>query len=154
MRQFIFGTILGGPLIAHAGLFILRAFAGLSLALAHGRGKLPPPQMLIDGVGKLGFPAPTFFAWCVAAAEFGGGLLLALGLLTRPAAALIVINMAVAAFGAHAQDPYQVKELALLYGAIALCFLLAGSGRLGIDALIAPKQPEIPPRGFEVAESR
>src|SRR5688500_19525649 len=122
MREFIFGTILGGPLVAHVGLLVLRAFAGLSLALAHGRTKLPPPEKLVQGVESMGFPMPHFFAWCAALAEFGGGILLALGLLTRPAAAMILFTMGVAAFRVHAADPYQVKELAFMYGTVALCF--------------------------------
>jgi putative oxidoreductase len=44
--------------------------------------------------------------------------------------------MLAAAFLRHAADPFARKELALLYGFVALMFLLIGSGRYGIDALL------------------
>ena len=119
-----------------AGLLILRAFAGISLALAHGYGKLPPSDGFIQGVGELGYPMPIIFAWAAALAEFAGGLLLALGLFTRPAAVLIAITMATAGFLAHAEDPFGVKEMAFLYLAIAVLYVLAGAGQYSIDALL------------------
>ena len=66
-------------------------------------------------------------------AEFLGGILLALGLFTRPAAFLIMSTMTVAAFGAHARDPWETKEKALLYLFVAIFFLLAGGGKFAID---------------------
>lgn len=118
------------------GLLVLRVFAGLSLALAHGWMKLPPSEQFIDGVGNLGFPVPGAFAWAATLAEFAGGILLALGLFTRPAAFFVLFTMGVAAFGQHLRDPFSVKEMALLYGAIALMYLLKGAGRLSVDALL------------------
>ena len=115
----------------------LRAFAGCSLAFAHGFGKLPPPERLVAGVAEMGFPAPTVFAWAAALAEGVGGVLLALGLLTRPATLAIVVTMAVAAFVAHAPDPYGRKELALLYLMVALFFHLRGAGSWSLDHAIA-----------------
>ena len=131
--------LFGGPNNAaatDAGLLILRAFAGISLALAHGYGKLPPSDGFIQGVGELGYPMPIVFAWAAALAEFAGGLLLALGLFTRPSALLIAITMATAGFLAHGEDPFGVKELAFLYLAIAVLYVLAGAGRYSIDALL------------------
>jgi putative oxidoreductase len=37
-----------------AGRLLLRLFAGLSLAFAHGIGKLPPSQRFVEGVGRMG----------------------------------------------------------------------------------------------------
>lgn len=119
----------------NAGLALLRIFAGLSLAFAHGIGKLPPSDGFIEAVGNLGFPLPAFFAWCSGFAEFFCGLLLAIGLLTRPAAIFIAINMSVAVFLRHADDPFSSKEKALLFLVIAILFLIIGSGKYGVDAL-------------------
>jgi len=116
------------------GLLGMRLFAGLSLALAHGLGKIPPSERFIEGVAKLGFPAPAVFAWAAGLSEFAGGLLLAVGLCTRPAAALILTTMLVAGFGRHAQDPFATKEKAFLYAAIALACLGLGAGRVGLDS--------------------
>ena len=131
--------LLGGAKInntyANSGLLILRVFTGLVLASQHGIRKIPPPEKFIQGVGDLGFPLAEFFAWAAGCAEFFGGILLAVGLLTRPAAFFILITMLTAVFGRHATDPFNVKELAVTYGIIAITFLMAGSGRYGLDKL-------------------
>ncbi len=132
--------LLGGAKINNTyvnfGVLILRLYAGLVLASQHGIRKIPPQEKFIQGVGELGFPIPEFFAWAAGCSEFFGGILLAVGLFTRPAAFFILITMLTAVFGRHAADPFNVKELALTYGFIALFFLLSGSGRYAIDALI------------------
>jgi putative oxidoreductase len=130
------------PALKDAGLLLLRVFAGLALASAHGFGKLPPSEGFIAGAAEMGFPLPVFFAWAAALAESLGGVLLALGLFTRPAALFILINMAVASFIRQAGDPFLERELSLLYGAVAILFLLARSGRFGLDALLRQRAPE------------
>ncbi len=71
--------------------------------------------------------------------ELGGGLLIALGLLTRPASAAIAGTMVVAAFIRHADDGFAKQELALVYLLISLTLLLIGPGRLSLDALLHRK---------------
>jgi len=124
---------------AETGGTLLRIFAGMSLMMAHGLGKMPPSADFVGFIGSLGFPLPTFFAWAASFAEFLGGAFLAIGFLTRPASFFILFTMLVAFFGVHINDPYQKKELSLLYGFIALAFLLVGSGRISIDALVRRK---------------
>lgn len=87
----------------------------------------------------MGFPLPALFAWAAALSELGGGLLLAIGLLTRPAALTVLITMLVAAFVRNAGAPFGDRELALLYGIAALLFLLAGAGRYSLDAQLRRK---------------
>jgi putative oxidoreductase len=127
------------PGVADLGLLFLRVFAGLSLTLAHGVGKLPPSEGFIAGAAEMGFPLPVLFAWAAALSKSLGGFLLALGLLTRPAAFFIVVTMSVAAFVRQAGDPFGDLELPLLYGFVALQFLFTGSGRFGLDALLRPR---------------
>lgn len=141
LRQLLFGGAGGGSRAADAGLLVLRVFAGLAMSLTHGLAKLRDPSMIIGGVEKMGLPAPTLMGWLAILGEFGGGLLLALGLLTRPGAFLVANTMIVAAFVAHARDPFRVKELALLYLAVSIFFMLTGSGRYGADALIRGTRP-------------
>lgn len=117
-------------------LTLLRVFAGLAMAFGHGLGKLPVSDRFISGVEDLGFPMPFIFAWAAAVSEFLGGLFLALGLFTRPAAFFVGITMAVAAFIRHADDPFGSKEKAILYVFIALVFLLTGSGKYSLDRVI------------------
>lgn len=134
-KRFLYGSE-PRTALADAGLLVLRVFTGLALALAHGLGKVPPSDGFVGMVGKLGFPAAEVFAWGAGFIELGGGLLLAAGLLTRPAAALIVVNMTAAVLLAHAGDPFGGREKALLFGVIALTFAVIGAGRYSIDALL------------------
>lgn len=136
LKSLLFGGFETQNRIGDFGLLLLRLFTGLALSFAHGIGKVPPSEQFIQGVGDLGFPIPHVFAWCAAFAEFFGGMLLAIGLFTRPSAFLIAVTMGVAAFVVHAADPFQRKEMALLFLFIALAFLFMGSGRYGIDNLI------------------
>ncbi len=136
------GRIAGAssPALGELGLAVVRVVAGTSLALLHGIGKLPPSPRFVDGVGGLGFPLPIVFAWAAGISEFAGGLLLAAGLFTRPAAFFVGVTMSVAAFLRHAGDPLAKRELALVYLAVAIAFLLYGSGRYGLDALFGGKR--------------
>ena len=124
---------LTAPSDAALGLLVLRVAFGLSLALAHGLPKLLDPARFIGGLAKRDFPLPEVFGWAAIGAELVGGVLLAIGLLTKPAAALVLITMAVAVLDAHAADPFRKKELALAYGTVALVLLLTGPGRWALD---------------------
>ena len=114
------------------GLLVLRLGVGLSLAFGHGLGKLPPSAGFIDGTAEMGFPLPALFAWAAALSEFLGGLLLALGLLTRPAALFVALTMATAFFLSHGGS-FGEGEKALLFLVAALALLAAGGGRYAID---------------------
>lgn len=147
LKQFFLGGPGTGSRYADVGLMLFRVATGLMLALGHGRGKLPPDGLngFAGYLAKLQVPMPTASAWAAMLAEFAGGLLLALGLFTRPAAALIAITMLVAAFTAHADDRMfnpggPSKELALLYLSAAVLLLFTGSGRYGADPLFRGRE--------------
>lgn len=121
------------------GLLFLRVFFGLGLAY-HGYTKLVQPgfmPMFATGVSALGFPAPMFFAWAATLSEFAGGMALALGLGGCIPSIFIAFTMGIAAFGAHANDPFQKKELALAFLVVAMTLAMTGSGRFSLDRLIA-----------------
>jgi putative oxidoreductase len=141
-KDVLFGTAVSDQRVADFGLMALRVFAGLALALAHGMGKLPPSEGFVGMVGGMGLPMPETFAWLSGIAETVGGVLLAVGLLTRPAALFIVINMTTAVVLAHAGDTFLERERPLLFLAIAFAFLLYGAGRFSLDALI--RRPRTP----------
>ena len=135
-RDIFFGGSGGGSKHADIGLTLLRVLAGVAMAVNHGVDKIRNPGKVIDGADDMGFPIPFFFGWMAIFAEFFGGILLALGLATRPAAFLIACTMATAAFIHHANDGFKTRESALLFLFIAVEFVLVGSGRYGVDALL------------------
>lgn len=136
VKNILFGGESGLSYPANAGLALLRIFAGISLAFAHGIGKLPPGEGLIGGTANLGFPMPALFAWAAALSEFLGGIFLALGLFTRLSGFFVAFTMFVAAFGVHAADPYGKKELALMYMFVGLAFAIKGSGDWSLDSFL------------------
>ncbi len=116
-----------------AMLAVPRVFAGLVLAISFGASKFPVPEWFVTDVGNLGFPLPILFAWAAVLAEVLGGLLLAAGFLTRPAAASIVATMLVAALLQKAGDPLWERLPALFFMAVAYYHLALGGGRFSVD---------------------
>lgn len=106
------------------------------MAFGHGLGKIPPSDGFIGGVEKLGLPLPVFFAWMAGLSEFLGGLLIAFGLFTRPAAFFWICTMGTAAFIRHADDPFASKEKALLFLTIGICLLFTGAGKYSISKVV------------------
>ena len=142
-KHLLFGGPGGGSKQSDLGLAVFRAVVGLMLAFGHGWGKLPPDGLkkFAGVLASLNVPAPTASAWAALFAELAGGVMLAVGLLTRPAAFLIAVTMLVAMFTAHADHPIvsrggPSKELALLYCMAAVLFLFTGSGRYGVDPML------------------
>ena len=136
LKTILFGGESGLSYAANAGLALLRIFAGVALAFAHGYGKVPPGEGLITRAGELGFPMPVFFAWAAGLSEFLGGIFLALGFLTRISSFFIAITMLVALIGVHAADPFNKQELAFMYLFVALAFLLKGAGDWSVDSFL------------------
>ncbi len=117
------------------GLLWLRVLMGFGIAY-HGYGKIfgGDLAMLTEGLVKMGMPAPQLLGWLAALSEFLGGICIALGLGTRIAAFFVFFTMSVAAFRAHAADPFQVKELALAYWTMAGTLIFTGGGLFSLDA--------------------
>jgi putative oxidoreductase len=134
MKSLLFGGAKFNSVTGDLGLLVFRVFTGLSLAYAHGWGKVPPGEAFIRTVTSLGFPAEM--AWLTMLTEFFGGLALAAGFATRPVALAMVANFAVAAFIAHAADPYLRKELPFMFLAASVMFLCVGAGRFSVDRML------------------
>src|SRR5258705_1407672 len=117
------------PMSTSLGWLVLRLAAGLSLAINHGWVKFHDPDFkskFFGMVGGMGLPASNALAWAAIAAELVGGVLLALGLLTRVAAFSILAVMGVAIWKIHlpSHQGFAGMEMPLLYGGIAFAFLL------------------------------
>ena len=135
IKKILFGT----DSDSNVGLLVLRVFIGGAL-LTHGWGKMfGGLEGFTQGVAGMGIPAPQVMAFLAAFAESFGAILLAIGLLTRPAAFLIVVNMSVAICVAHKGAAFSVQEAAWLYLVPALFFLLKGAGRWSADAFVSKK---------------
>ena len=134
LRNHIFGTRLTPA--ADIGLLLGRLIMGFSLLLAHGIGKVPPDPGFATRVGEMGFPAPMLFAWLAAIAETVGAFLIAIGLLTRPAALYVTGHFMFVVLVAHSGDSFSDRERAFLFMTFALIFLFTGAGRFSVDALL------------------
>ena len=164
IKTILFGGRGAASLSGDLMLAVVRVSVGLFMLVGHGWSKLTrvtedgtrvfgPPQMLIDGTAAMGFPMPELFAWCAALTESLGAALLILGLLTRPAAFGLVFTMGVAAFVAHANDPWfmaqanggRAKEMAMLFMFPCLLFMTIGAGKVSADALLYHKSRLKPP---------
>ena len=120
---------------------LLRIITGL-LFLEHGMQKFlsfPPGKMA--GMG-LALNNPAAYAGIV---ELICGLLVAIGLFTRPAAFLASGTMAVAYWMAHApQNPFPVNNMgdaAILFCFVFLYLAAAGAGPWSVDAGRARNTP-------------
>ncbi|MFN7144878.1 MAG: DoxX family protein [Myxococcota bacterium] len=122
------------PAYTDLGLLVLRLYAGGTMLLAHGWGKLtnfseyaggfPDPF----GVGSSASLGLAVFAEVACAAA------IAVGAFTRWAAVPLVVTMVVAGFVIHGDDPWSKKELAFTYLAMYVAVLLLGPGRHSVDA--------------------
>lgn len=119
-------------------LLWLRVTVGCGLII-HGWMKLTGgvDKFAAGAVTEMGFPLPLLFAWLAVAAEIAGGFFLILGLWPRVTAAVLTLQMAVAAFIRMAPDPWiapggKSKELALAYLVIVAAILLLGAGRYAV----------------------
>ncbi len=117
-------------------LSILRIIAGF-LILQHGLQKVfgfpagPQPQPTPPLLSMMGF---------VGILELVGGILLIIGLFTRPAAFILSGLLAVAYFMAHAPQGFwpvlNKGELAALYSFVFLYLAAAGGGEWSLDRML------------------
>jgi putative oxidoreductase len=133
------------------GLLILRIGIGLILA-AHGAQKLfgwwggPGMANWAQSVRRLRIRPALPWAWVAALSEFGGGLLLALGLLSPLGSLAIIGAMLVAVATVHLANGFWNGKrgyefnLSLIVGAAALAF--TGPGIYSLDNALGLHLPE------------
>ena len=129
-----------GPAIS-----LLRVVVGVMLAW-HGYRKFADGLDGFEGfLDFLGLPAVGLLAFVVAALELVGGILLAVGLGTRPVAALFIIHFALIFFWVKLVKLEPVLlvggespgvELDLIYLTSAVFFLVVGPGPVSLDRIL------------------
>ncbi|MGO4831213.1 DoxX family protein [Rhizobiaceae sp. 2RAB30] len=114
---------------------LLRVVAGLAL-VTHGAGKIVDPFGAAGMVESLGFYPGAFWSLLLSCTEFFGGLLIAIGLLTRPAslAATIVLLVTVWFHWVTMSQGYPGAEKSILWAAVFFFFLIRGGNRHSVDA--------------------
>lgn len=145
------------------GLLLLRIVTGGTLAahgytkLFGGEGKSPHPTLtriygqnfpkavestgtanFSKGLEQMGVPYPQAAAYAAGAAEFGGGVALLTGTMTRLAALAVLFNMLVAIRKAHWSNGFYGQggfEFPAQLAASAGTLLLAGPGAFSVDGL-------------------
>jgi putative oxidoreductase len=130
------------------GLTVLRVIVGI-IFIAHGSQKLFGAfgGYGLEGTGQwmesIGLAPGYLMALLSGSGEFFGGVAVLIGLLARPAAAVLVVLLVVAIFSVHignglfmSNNGYEFA-LALLGGSLAI--LIEGAGKLSLDRIIASK---------------
>jgi putative oxidoreductase len=131
-------------MIMDTGMFI-RVVFGLAIA-SHGAQKL---FSWFGGYGirktggffeSLGFRPGAAFATAAGLSEFGGGLLITVGLLTPIGAVAVLSAMLVAMFSVHLKNGFFATgngiELPFLYAVAAVGIAVTGGGAISLDGLL------------------
>ncbi|MBB1353775.1 MULTISPECIES: DoxX family protein [unclassified Pseudoalteromonas] len=133
---------------AGVAALILRVPVGLILA-AHGAQKLFAwfGGYGLEGTGQwmasIGLEPGYWLAMMAGSAEFFGGIALAIGLLTRPAAVVTAFTMLIAIFSVHISNGLFMAnngyEYALTLLVVTLVLAIQGAGSFSLDNVLAKK---------------
>ena len=113
-----------------------------AIIIPHGytklfQGAVPPAAGMI---AKLGLEPAMAWAYFVGLVEFGGGILIAVGFLTRLAAIALAIEFAVIVFAVKFVNGFCAfkngYEFELLLGLLCVAIFFRGGGSLSIDRAV------------------
>lgn len=127
------------------GILLIRLGIGLGFMLVHGWPKISGGTELWVklgvAMGGLGIHfAPVFWGFMSAITEFGGGVLLTLGLFTRVVVFFMAVNMIVA-ISQHLLhlDPWAKVIYPIEMLSVFLGLLFIGAGKFSLDNLLFKK---------------
>jgi putative oxidoreductase len=134
----------GKTVAVDAGLATLRVVLAI-IFVAHGAQKVFQFGIagVTQGFTQMGIPLPAITAPLVAGLELVGGVLLLVGLFTRPIALLLAIDMVAAAVLVHLRNGFFLPngyEFTLILFAASLALVMTGPGELSLDAMIAKRR--------------
>ena len=126
-------------ILPETSYFILRFCTGIMMCYYHGWSKLLSDASLWEKLGKtltqwIGIDTLSVPLGLMAAfSESIGALLIAIGLLTRPAAFLLGFTMLVASYKKLSEVGIDGSELPILFLILSLVILLKGPGKYSLD---------------------
>jgi putative oxidoreductase len=126
------------PLDSSLAALTLRLIFGC-LFIYHGYDKIEHYHLYLGmftdiiGIGK------TLSFQLLIAAEFGCGILVAIGLFTRLAVIPIAFSMCIAYFVALSKSSFNDKELVLVFMLLSIPIFILGSGRYSADRMFRNK---------------
>jgi putative oxidoreductase len=126
------------------GVLFLRIPVGLTF-IYHGYDKIATGiTPFSEGLASMNIPAPLFFAYVVAIAEFVGGLCVLTGLFTPVSSAVLVVILIVAVVKVHLPAGFDMAkggfEPHLAWIGILMFLILAGPGRYSVDRFAAGRE--------------
>ena len=127
MKKVISSIVVPNRKFLSLGLLILRVLVGITM-LTHGVAKLTSFSEL-----SATFSDPIGLGSTLSL------ILIIVGAFTRLATIPLIFSMLVVIFIVHASDPFQMKELPLLYLGIYILLFFTGAGRISLDAIISKK---------------
>ncbi|KUJ52926.1 DoxX family protein [Chryseobacterium sp. JAH] len=135
-----YSNLKANPIYIDIVLLIVRLFIGFAM-LSHGFPKL---QTLLEG-GDIKFfdflgLGPTISLGLTVFAEFICSIFLILGLFTRIAVGFLMFTMIIAGFVVHGSDPFEKREVSLLYLSVYALVMTLGAGRFSIDGMIEKRR--------------
>lgn len=125
--------------------YALTRFVAGAFLVPHGMWKLfgitgGSKEGMIEFFSRIGLEPAGLLVNLVGSVEFFGGILIALGLLTRPAAAAATVTTATAALYVHLPLGFYVEpggvEFSGLWAVVLLLIAIRGGGRISLDALL------------------
>lgn len=115
------------------GVAVIRVFTAIMIVY-HGLELFDAKAMkdLQDFLTDTGFPLPVPMSYAAKITEFGGGILLAVGLFTRLITIPLMVCMTVVTAGMGNWNIFNSETSSLLF-VLFLLFFLCGAGRLSLD---------------------
>ena len=129
--------------LAEPAYALLRLVAGAFL-VPHGMWKLfgitGDQGQMVDFFASIGLQPAMVLVIAVGLVEFLGGILIVLGLLTRPAALAAAVTTGTAALYFHLPNGFYVEnggtEFASLWAVVLLFIAIRGGGAISLDRLL------------------
>lgn len=123
---------------------LMRIVSGLMMVVGHGYAKTfgAKVQPFFGGKDFFGIDVGINMLWIAGFIEFYVGILVILGLFTRPAALLTAILMVMAYLSSHPAwfPTFNGGELATVYFLVFMVIFAYGPGPLSLDAILFKKR--------------